>query len=234
MMRSVARCVSAVILMMTVAAALAQEPVRKPTQSEPAQNEPANPQTVSPTVAPTKEEAEDKVKAPVGIQAMPTAAPVDPNTYVLGMEDIILVRVFREPDLSFAAQIRPDGKVTMQLVGDIQAAGLTPDKLKASIVEKLAELINKPEVTVSVQSVLSRRYYITGEVNRPGAYPLVIPITLMEALSKVGGLKEFANAKKITILRNGKLLKFNYKDSLKGKNLDQNILVENGDFINVP
>jgi len=165
---------------------------------------------------------------------MVTAAPVDPKTFVLGPEDIVAVRVWREPELSFAAQIRPDGKITMQLVGEIEAAGKTPEELKDSVVEKLSDFLNKPEVSVSVQAVMSRRYYITGEVGRTGAFPLVVPITVLEALTNAGGFKEYANKKKITILRKGKIIKFNYSEVVKGKNLDQNILVENGDYIVVP
>jgi polysaccharide export outer membrane protein len=214
--------------MLLASLAQAQQAPRTPPQSEEKQQE------LAPATSPTREEAAARVKTPVGVAAMPTAAPVDPKSFELGPEDIIAIRVWREPELSFAAQIRPDGKITMQLVGDIQAAGLTPDQLKASIVEKLSEFINKPEVSVSVQSVQSRRYYITGEVMRAGAFPLVVPTTILEALTNSGGFREFANTKKITILRKGKIIKFNYQDVVKGKNLEQNIQVENGDYINVP
>jgi polysaccharide export outer membrane protein len=101
-------------------------------------------------------------------------------------------------------------------------------------VKALQEFINKPEVMVMVQAVLSRKYYITGEVNRTGPFPLVVPITILEALTNAGGFREFANTKKITVLRKGKILKFNYNDVIKGKNMDQNVLVEPGDYIVVP
>ncbi len=227
-MRAAVRRVSVFVLMLIASLALAQQPPRTPPPSQ--EKAPG----LAPNTAPTREEAAEKVKAPVGVAAMPTAAPVDPRTFELGPEDIIAIRVWREPELSFASQIRPDGKITMQLVGEIQAAGLTPDQLKANIVEKLSEYINKPEVSVSVQSVQSRRYYIMGAVNRAGAFALVVPTTIMEALTNAGGFREFANTKKITILRKGKIIKFNLQEVLKGKNLDQNILLENGDYINVP
>lgn len=227
-MRAVVRRISALVLLLLAGLAFAQQAPRTPAPTE------EKSQGLAPGTAPTREEAEARVKAPTGVTPMQTAAPIDPKTFELGPEDIIAVRVWREPELSFAAQIRPDGKITMQLVGEVQAAGLTPDQLKNSIVEKLSEFINKPEVSVSVQQVLSRRYYITGEVGRAGAFPLVVPTTILEALTNAGGFREFANTKKITILRKGKIIKFNYQDVIKGKNMDQNVLVENGDYINVP
>ena len=202
-----------------------------PVQNKPA--EPANPQ-LGPATPPTAEEAADAVKAPVHLPVMTTAAPVDPKTFVIGPQDILLVRVWKEPELSSAAQVRSDGKITLPLIGEVDASGQTPEGLKEKIAEQLSEYINKPDVIVSVQSVQSRKYYITGETGRPGTFPLVVPTTVLEALTNAGGFKEFANTKKITILRNGKLLKFNYKDVVKGKNSDQNVFLENGDLIVVP
>lgn len=196
--------------------------------------QPEKPKEVGPATSPTREQSAESVKTPPAVPAMPTAAPVDPKSYQIGPEDILLVRVWREPELSQGVQVRPDGKITLPLIGEVQAAGLTPDELRTKIVEALSEYINKPEVMVSIQSVQSRKYYIQGEVNRPGAFPLVVPTTVLEALSNAGGFREFANKKKITILRKGKLFKFNYNDVIKGKNMEQNILLENGDYINVP
>jgi polysaccharide biosynthesis/export protein len=192
------------------------------------------PKELGPATSPTTEKAADAVKAPVGPTPMPTAAPVDPKTFEIGPEDILLIRVWREPELSSAVEVRPDGKITLPLIGEVQAAGQTADALKNKVVEQLSEFINKPEVMVSIQAVRSRRYHIQGEVNRPGTFPLVVPVTVLEALGNAGGFREFANMKKITILRKGKTLKFNYNDVVKGKNMEQNIHVENGDFIHVP
>lgn len=192
------------------------------------------PKELGPATSPTAEKAAESVKAPVGIPAMPTAAPVDPGKFEIGAEDILAVRVWHEPELSSAVQVRPDGKITLPLIGEVQAAGLTLEALKAQIVTALSEYINKPEVMVSLQSVQSRRYHITGEVNRPGTFPLVIPVTVLEALTNSGGFREFANPKKITILRKGKIIKFNYNEVVKGKNMQQNIPIENGDYIVVP
>jgi polysaccharide export outer membrane protein len=191
-------------------------------------------QELGPATAKTAEEAENSVKTPAAIPALPTAAPVDPKTYVIGPEDILAIRVWREPDLSTAVQVRPDGKITMQLIGELDAAGETPEGLKNKIVAALQEYILKPEVYVSLQSVQSRKYYITGEVNRAGTFPLVVPVTVLEALTNAGGFREFANVKKITILRKGKTLKFNWNEVIKGKNPEQNVQIETGDLIYVP
>jgi polysaccharide export outer membrane protein len=162
------------------------------------------------------------------------AAPVDPKSFKLGPEDVLLVRVWREPELSGLVAIRPDGKINLPLVGEMTAAGLTPEQLTAAVTEALTKFINRPQVLVSVQAVRSRKYLISGEVNRPGVYPLVTPITVMEAIVQAGGLKEFASKGKITILRGDKRLKFNYGDVVKGKNLSQNIPIEHGDHVVVP
>lgn len=161
-------------------------------------------------------------------------APVDPKSYKLGAEDVIFVRVWREPELSGPLMIRPDGKITMPLIGELQAAGQTPEELAKAITEALSKVMKRPEVFIQVTQVNSKKYYISGEVNRVGAFPLVTPITVLEAISAAGGLREFANGSKITIIRGTKRFKFNYKDVVKGKNLDQNIYLENGDHIIVP
>lgn len=178
--------------------------------------------------APTAEEAA-KSAAPAGM-----AAPVDPSTYRIGAPDILQIRVWGEERLSGPVQVRPDGKIALPLIGELQASDLTPEQLKNSLIKALDEFMNKPEVFVSVLSVLSKKFQIGGEINRPGTYPLVVPIPVLEALTNAGGFKDFAKTKKITILRKGQLIKFNYNDVVRGKNMEQNILVENGDYIHVP
>lgn len=191
------------------------------TQQQPAA--PREPQPGQPAAEP----------APASLAEAPPAA-VDPRTYMIGPEDILLIRVWREPEHSGLVTVRPDGKITLPLVGDIQAAGLTPDKLDAEVTAALSKYINNPDVIVSVQAVRSKRYYVTGEVNRPGAYPLVTPVTVLEALTLAGGFRDFANKKKITVLRGNRRFRFNYNDVVKGKNLSQNIVLEHGDYIIVP
>ena len=224
------RAWSAMILLLVTVGGVFAQPVQRTNPNDKKEEK----QELGPATAKTKEEAEAAVKAPVAIPVMPTAAPVDPKTYVIGPEDILSVRVWREPELSGAVQVRPDGKITLPLIGEMQAAGETPEGLKNKVVEALQEYIVKPDVIVSLQSVQSRKYYITGEVSRPGTFPLVVPVTVLEALTNAGGFREFANTKKITILRKGKILKFNYNDVVKGKNMQQNIPIENGDYIVVP
>lgn len=162
------------------------------------------------------------------------AAPVDHGTYVIGAEDQLAIRVWREPEVSGSVIVRPDGMITMPLIGEVQAAGKTPNQLKEAIAEQLSEYLTRPEVLVSVTGIRSKKYYITGQVNSTGSFPLVVPTTILEALSGAGGFQQWANTKKIVILRGSKRIPFNYKDVIKGKNLDQNIYLENGDHIIVP
>jgi polysaccharide export outer membrane protein len=163
-----------------------------------------------------------------------TAAPVDPRAYQIGPEDILAIQVWKEPEFSRTVQVRPDGKFTLPLLGDITAAGLTPNGLGENLTKELTKYINKPEVTVFVQSVQSKKFYITGEINRTGSFPLVVPTTILEALTNAGGFREYAKRNKIYILRGNQRIKFNYNEVIKGKKLEQNILVENGDYIFVP
>ncbi|MGA2736418.1 MAG: polysaccharide biosynthesis/export family protein [Bryobacteraceae bacterium] len=162
------------------------------------------------------------------------AAPVDPKAYLIGAEDVISIRVWHEPENSGQFVVRPDGKVSVPLVGEIQAAGLTPERLSLNIAESLQKIMVHPEVTVGVERVNSKKYYIQGEVNKPGSYPLVIDTTVLEALVNAGGFRDFANTKKIVILRGSERLKFNYHEVTHGKKMEQNILVKPGDQIIVP
>ena len=179
---------------------------------------------------PKVETNQDKLQA----AASSPGAAVDPNTFLLGAEDIIFVSVWRDPDFTRAHIVRPDGKITLPLVGEVQAAGITPVQLGKAITEKLSTIMKEPKVDVSVTQVNSKRYYIQGEVNKAGAFPLIVPTTVLEALSNCGGFRDFANKKNIVILRKGQRLKFNYNDVIKGKNMEQNIYLEPGDYIIIP
>jgi len=160
---------------------------------------------------------------------------VDPNHYIIGAEDVLSISVWREPNFTIPAEVvRPDGKITMPLIGEVQAAGLTPLQLTKSLTEKLTTYINRPEVTIGVAQVRSRKYYIDGLVNKPGPYPLATPTRVLEALSEAGGFQEWANTRKIKILRGNQTFRFNYKEAIKGKHPEQNIELENGDHIIVP
>jgi polysaccharide biosynthesis/export protein len=164
---------------------------------------------------------------------IPGAAPVDAKKYILGAEDMIAVLVWRNADFSGPHLIRPDGKITVNMLGDVTAAGITPEELAATIRERLKKYIVEPDVTVSVTGVNSKRYFIQGEVNKPGEFKLVVPTKVLEALVNAGGFRDFANQKDIRIMRGhgSQRLKFNYKDVIKGKHLDENIYLEQGDII---
>jgi polysaccharide export outer membrane protein len=197
-----------------------------------AAQQPAVPEPQPPAAQPATAEPAPENKVAPGPSA--PAAAVDPKAYVIGAEDVISIRVWREPENSGTFNVRPDGKVSVPLLGEIQAAGLTPEQLSANISTGLQKVMVHPEVTVGVEKVNSKKYFIQGEVNRPGSYSLVIDTTVLEALVNAGGFREFANTKKIVILRGSERLKFNYHEVTKGKKMEQNILVRPGDQIIVP
>lgn len=178
---------------------------------------------------------EDK-KAPAtpGTQSLQT---VD-SRYVIGPEDVLNISVWKEPDVSGSVPVRPDGKISLPLLNDIQAAGLTPMQLTDDLTEKLKQFITDPRVTVTVSTVNSRRVYVLGEVTRPGAITLSPDMTVLQALTSAGGPSPYAKTSKIYVLRkeNGAQTKlpFNYKDVIKGGSVDQNIELKAGDTIVVP
>jgi polysaccharide export outer membrane protein len=218
--------IALLLLLVATIPTIAQEAQDKPAQTTPPAQQPAEAKPTEPTTG------EPGATLP-GAEAAP-AAPVDPKTYKIGSEDVIHIQVWHDNDWTRSHMVRPDGKITLPLVGDIQAAGLTPEQLAKSVAQVLSKYINDPQVNVTVLQVRSKKYYITGEVNKPGSYPLITPTRILEALTNAGGFREFANLKKIRILRNGKTIKFNYKEVIHGKNLEQNIFVEDGDYIIVP
>ncbi|MGH9685718.1 MAG: polysaccharide biosynthesis/export family protein [Candidatus Acidiferrales bacterium] len=166
-----------------------------------------------------------------------TPATQDPS-YVIGAQDVLDIDVWKEKELTREVEVRPDGKISLPLLNDIQASGLTPMQLAANITDGLKKFITDPQVTVIVTQIKSQRVYILGEVTKPGAYPLLPGMNVLQALSSAGGFTMFANAKKIYVLRrqDGKQTKFhfNYKDVLSGKHTDQNIVLRAGDQIVVP
>jgi polysaccharide export outer membrane protein len=163
------------------------------------------------------------------------AAPVDAS-YKIGPQDVLRVDVWKETEISRSVPVRPDGKISLPLLNDVQAAGLTAMELAGNITEGLKKFINNPQVTVTVTEINSRRVYVSGEVTRPGAYPLLPNMTALQALTSGGGFTQFANPKKCYVLRNegGKQVKhpFNYKAVLDGKQND--IPLQPGDTIVVP
>ena len=176
----------------------------------------------------------EAVKVPASVPADTVGLPIDPKTYVIGPEDILRILVWREVDLSGVKGVRPDGKITMPLIGDLQASGLTPDRLTAQLKQALSEYVKQPEISVEIIQVNSKSYSITGGVNRPGRYPLVVAKTVFEAINDAGGFRDFADQKHIKIIRKsqpGKPLEFNYKEFASGKHPEKNIVLENGDTV---
>jgi polysaccharide export outer membrane protein len=170
----------------------------------------------------------------------PRKPPADAKSaFVIGPEDVLAVRVWDEPGLSGPVTVGPDGMISLQLIHEVKAAGLTTAQLEAALTEQFEQFRNNPDVSVQVVNVRSRKYMIQGGVSRTGSFPLTGPTTVLEALVNGGGFKEFSNPKKIYILRtkaDGTTAKinFNYKDVSKGKHMEQNILVQNGDQIFIP
>jgi polysaccharide export outer membrane protein len=175
--------------------------------------------------------------------APPAGAPAPagvsvPAGYVIGPEDVLAIVVWREKDMTTDAVVRPDGKISLPLLNDLQAAGLTPDQLKASIEKAASKYVAEPNATVIVKAINSRKVHILGNVSKAGTYPLAGDTTVLQLIAQAGGLQEYADAKHITIMRkeDGKdrVLKFNYKDVIRQKGLEQNVLLKPGDTVIVP
>ena len=192
-----------------------------------------------PAFAQTQKPAAQPMPATAAAVAAPrTTDPVVPPGYVIGTDDVLSIVYWKDKDMSSDAQVRPDGRIALPLINEVQAAGLTPEQLRERLTEESKKYMEDANITVVVRQINSRKVFITGEVNRPGPYPLTSPITVMQLIAMAGGLQEYADSKKIVIMRteNGKptSLKFNYKDVTAGKNLQQNIVLKPGDTVVVP
>ncbi len=161
------------------------------------------------------------------------------DTFIIGNDDVLSVNVWKEPDLTKQIPVRSDGKISLPLIGDIQAAGRTPSQLEQDIADRLKSFITDPQVVVIVQEIHSLKFNILGEVTRPGSYPLTVGTTIVDAIAIAGGFKDFAKKKGIYVLRQGLSgsqlrLEFNYQDFIKGKDTKQNIVLKPHDTIVVP
>jgi len=185
----------------------------------------------------TSTRAQDTQSQPSTDTQAKASATADPN-YVIGAQDMLDINVWKEAELTRTVPVRPDGKISLPLLNDVQASGLTPIQLSEELTKELKKFITDPQVTVIVTEINSQRVYILGEMTRPGAYPLLPGMTVLQALSSAGGFTQFANMKKIYVLRSegGKQEKFpfNYKEVVKGKSADENIVLKAGDQIVVP
>ena len=201
-----------------IAAALFAASVNVAAQAKPA------PQTV--TVTPQAPAAK-----PPATSATNVTAPPD---YVIGPSDVLSINYRNEKDMTGDYIVRPDGKITLPLLNDVDVLGLTPEQLKDRLLPPSAKLLVDPTITVGIKAINSRKVYISGGINKPGPYDLLGPMTVVQLISSAGGLREFADGK-VTIIRTegGKeqVFKFNYKEVLEGKNLRQNIWLKSGDTV---
>ena len=195
-----------------------------------AQTPPGLPTTAAPAQAPARTSAPPPVVGAPGLNV--------PPEYTIGSDDVLSIVFWRDKELTADVTVRPDGKISLPLLNDVQASGLTPAQLKDRIVEESKKYVEDPNVTVVVKQINSRRVFIAGEVRKPGPYALTAPTTVLQMLSIAGGLGDFAKSEKIIVVRveNGKQVsyKFNYKDVIEGKKLAQNIELKPGDTIIIP
>ena len=194
--------------------------------------------TIAPVTVAQESSSKQESKKEKPAEAPKVVPATEDPTYVIGEQDVLDISVWKEGEVTRQVPVRPDGKISLPLISDVQAAGLTPMQLATVITERLRKYLADPQVTVTVLSINSRRIYLVGEVARAGAYPLLPNMTVLQALSTAGGFTQFANLKAIYVLRdeNGKQVRypFNYKDAIKGQKSEQNILLKPGDTIVVP
>ena len=171
-------------------------------------------------------------------QAAPPAAPPLPAGYVIGPEDVLSIVFWRDKDISGDVIVRPDGKISLPLINEVQASGYTPEQLRTALVTAAAKYIEDPSATVIVKEVHSRKVFITGNVAKPGTFPLGLEMNVLQLIASAGGLLEYADSANITIIgiENGKTQyrKFNYNDVVKKKKVEQNVLLKPGDTVVVP
>ena len=188
--------------------------------------------------------------APAPASPAPQAAPAQSSdnasstkphdaSFMIGNDDVLAINVWKEPDISRSIPVRSDGKISLPLVGEVQATGQTPLKLEQEIAARLKSYIAEPEVTVIVQQINSQKFNILGQVTRPGSYAIANAATVLDAIAVAGGFRDFAKQKAIYILRQGAdgtqtRLRFNYKEVVKGQNPAQNIKLLPRDTIVVP
>ena len=228
---------SIALLALSALAAFAQDNTSQPAGDSTSSAKPAIPEDSS-------NSAKDMAKAtPLPSTNTPASRVGDTSVrldaYVIGVGDVLGVSVWKEGELSKNVGVRPDGMITLPLIGEIKAVGLTPVQLKDQITAELSKVMSDPVVVVMVDSVNSLSFNIMGQVYKPGYFPLARPITILDAIALSGGFRDFAKQKKIYILRTApdgtqQKIHFNYKEVIKGKNMAQNIMVQPRDTIVVP
>ena len=186
--------------------------------------------TLLPAAAGAQQAANPVAAETVGI--MPS------EDYVIGPEDVLVVTFWREEQMSGEVLVRPDGHISLPLLNDVRVVGLTPDELRQKLVDAAKVYVAEPNATVTVKAINSRKVFITGQVAKPGAYPIGAPISVMQLISISGGFNEFAKTNDVVVIRRDagreSVHKFKYDDVLKGKNIAQNLTLKPGDTVVVP
>jgi polysaccharide export outer membrane protein len=181
--------------------------------------------------APSPQAAKSAVTSPEESVALPP-------DYVIGVEDALSVVFWRDETLTRDVVVRPDGKISLPLLNDIQAAGLTPEQLRRRLIDAASKFISEPNATVVVKEILSRKVFVTGNVKAPGTYKLTGPMNVIQLLALAGGLAEYADSGGIVIMRpegeRTRYFKFNYNDVIRQRNVEQNIALRPGDTVVVP
>jgi polysaccharide export outer membrane protein len=212
----------AVAVATTLAAQTPSKPAPQPPPSQPRPAAPAAPGTQKP--APTAGQPAEGVKPP--------------PDYVIGADDVLGVVVWREQDLSTDVRVRPDGRVSLPLVNDVQAGGLTPEEFRVALTTAFAKFVEAPNVTVIVRQINSRQVFVLGEVVKPGTYPLTAPTTVLQLLAQAGGPTPYAKKNEIAVVRtiDGRTTRhvFSYNDVIRGRKVEQNIPLRPGDTVIVP
>jgi polysaccharide export outer membrane protein len=161
-----------------------------------------------------------------------------PAGYTIGPDDLLSIVFWRDKDMSADVVVRPDGKISLPLLNDVDAAGLTPDQLRDQLTKAASKYLEEPNATVVVKEIRSRKVFITGMVVKGGPFPLVGDMNVMQLIAMAGGLQEYADSQHIVVLRNengqSQRLNFNYKDVVKGKDVKQNVALKPGDTVIVP
>jgi polysaccharide export outer membrane protein len=175
----------------------------------------------------------------MAVAPKPLPRPVSDDSFIVGPDDVLAISVWKEPDVSRVVPVRSDGKISLPLVGELQASGQTPRQLEQEIASKLQSFISEPEVTVIVQEAKSQKFNILGLVARPGSYLLTNSSTVLDAIALAGGFRDFAKKKSIYVLRQNpdgtqSRLPFNYKDVIQGKSADQNVRLKPRDTVVIP
>jgi polysaccharide export outer membrane protein len=205
---------------------------------------PQYPSSTSTPLQPAPELASELVRVPKAVTDPRTPADklnsiLPDQDYVIGPQDLLAIDVWHEPELSQSVPVRPDGKISLPLIGDLEVSGLTPRTLQARLAQELDAYIRKPQVTVIVREVNSRKFYVIGQIERPGTYPLSAHMTVLDALATAGGFRDFAKVRQIYLLRlrpdgTRNRLHFDYKAAVNGRTQYRDIELQIGDTVVVP